>query len=422
MRKLILILLIASTASSLYGCKSGIKPSTSSNSTVNDEAIAKNETKEPEQAENSKDLEESKEHKTPEPTKQPETPNSSNSLKQELKQESEEEKQEKIEQPEQPKQQIQTEIKQEQKPEVSEPTETLPLEKENEAVLKEEKEEIEKVEEVEKVEEKEETEKIEEVKETKNELVDAMPKDVKDPYFDNYGSGKDAKGNLSNKKLSWYFNKNTNHQPPAAQKEFDIRQYDGYYLGDIENKIVYLTFDEGYENGNTEKILDVLKEKGVKATFFVTKSYIKANVELIKRMVEEEHIVGNHSVTHKSFPDLKDEEITSELEDTAEFFKETTGKEMPKVFRPPMGEYSARTLSLAKSLGYKTIFWSFAYKDWLVDEQPGKDVAYKTVMDNLHSGSIMLLHPVSTSNAEALPDIIDSIKKAGFKFGSLNDL
>jgi len=227
---------------------------------------------------------------------------------------------------------------------------------------------------------------------------------------------------LSNEKLGWYFNPNDEHIQPTASEKVDLGKYNAYYLGDADEKIIYFTFDEGYENGFSTKILDVLKEKNVKGAFFVTKSYINKNQELIKRMVEEGHVVGNHSVKHLSSPDLTDDELKAEIINTADYFKEVTGHEMPKVFRPPMGEYSERTLAVTQSLGYKTIFWSFAYKDWLTDNQPGKQVAYDTVMKRYHNGAILLLHAVSQSNTEALGDIIDSLREQGYTFGSLEDL
>jgi|GEM_PF-392404 len=241
------------------------------------------------------------------------------------------------------------------------------------------------------------------------------------PYSDNYGSPY-VDGALSNKKAGWYYNPNNEHQPPTASRDFDIRQFGGYYLGDIYAKNIYLTFDEGYENGYSALILDVLKEKGVKAAFFVTKPYIEEQTDLIKRMVNEGHLVGNHSVKHLSSPDLSDDEFVYELEETARYYKEVTGYEMKKYFRPPMGEYSARTLKLSQDLGYKTIFWSFAYKDWETDNQPGKNAAYDTIVSRMHNGSIVLLHAVSQSNTEALPDVIDKLKADGYVFRTLEEL
>ena len=228
---------------------------------------------------------------------------------------------------------------------------------------------------------------------------------------------------LSNKKIGWYFGANDTHDTPSSPREADyLDKYDAYYVGDTSQKAIYLTFDEGYENGYSSKILDVLKEKDVKAAFFVTKSYIASNQELIKRMVDEGHVVGNHSVRHLSSPDLSDDELKNELTETADYFKEVTGQEMPHVFRPPMGEFSERTLAVTQSLGYKTIFWSFAYRDWLVDEQPGKQAAYDKIMAHYHNGAIPLLHAVSQSNTEALGDVIDSLREKGYTFASLEDL
>ncbi len=231
----------------------------------------------------------------------------------------------------------------------------------------------------------------------------------------------DAKG-LSNEKLGWYFNPNDEHIKPTASEKVDLNKYNAYYVGTTDDKVIYLTFDEGYENGYSSKILDVLKEKNVPAAFFVTKSYIESNQDLIKRMVDEGHVVGNHSVRHLSSPDLTDDELRKEIKDTADYFKEVTGKDMPKVFRPPMGEYSERTLAVTQGLGYKTIFWSFAYRDWLTDDQPGKEAAYNTVMKRYHNGCITLLHAVSQSNTEALPDIIDSLRELGYEFKSLDEI
>jgi len=221
---------------------------------------------------------------------------------------------------------------------------------------------------------------------------------------------------------SWWFSRNTSKTPPSAQGEIDLSKYDAYYLGDTSSKKIYLTFDEGYENGCTPQILDILKENDVKAAFFVTKSYIKSEPEIVKRMAEEGHIVGNHSVTHPDMTTLTDDEVMQEILGCADYYNEVTGYDMPKFFRPPAGGYSVRTLEITKNLGYKTIFWSYAYKDWLVDEQPGRDVAYQNAMDYSHNGCIMLLHAVSTSNTEALDDILKDLKAQGFEFVSLEEL
>lgn len=221
----------------------------------------------------------------------------------------------------------------------------------------------------------------------------------------------------------WYFKRQDDkNQPPSAQQEIDLAQFSAYYLGDVSKKELYLTFDEGYENGFTEKILDVLLDKGVPAAFFVTKGYIEKNAELVVRMVAEGHVVGNHTVRHKSSPALSKDELAAELAGVAEAFSGLTGQNMPNFFRPPMGEYSEQVLAVAQQEGYHTIFWSFAYEDWLENKQPGAAAAHKKVMENLHNGEIMLLHAVSSSNAEALPSIIDAVREAGYEFKSLWEL
>ena len=225
-----------------------------------------------------------------------------------------------------------------------------------------------------------------------------------------------------NDSKSWWFNRNKSQTPPSAQRDICTLQYDAYYLGDVSQKIIYLTFDEGYEMGYTEKILDILKENEVKAAFFVTKPYIQSDPELVKRMVAEGHIVGNHSVTHPAMTTLSDEQILNELTGCAAYFKEVTGVDMPLFFRPPAGEYSIRTLEKTQAAGYKTIFWSFAYKDWVTDEQPGEQTAYNNIINYSHNGCIMLLHAVSKSNTEALDSAIKELKAEGYRFESLENL
>ncbi|HCT65402.1 MAG TPA: delta-lactam-biosynthetic de-N-acetylase [Lachnospiraceae bacterium] len=225
-----------------------------------------------------------------------------------------------------------------------------------------------------------------------------------------------------NDSKSWWFKRNKINTPPSAQNDICTMQYDAYYLGDVSQKVIYLTFDEGYEMGYTEHILDILKENDIKATFFVTKTYIESDPDLVKRMVVEGHTVGNHSVTHRDMSKLSDEEIVNELEGCSAYFKEVTGVDMPLFFRPPAGEYSIRTLKKTQELGYKTIFWSFAYKDWVTDEQPGKQTAYNNILKYSHNGCIMLLHAVSKSNTEALDSAIKALKVEGYRFESLENL
>jgi len=230
------------------------------------------------------------------------------------------------------------------------------------------------------------------------------------------------RSNISNARKDWYFVRNSNRLTPRVQTEIDLKKYGGYYIGDTKKKELYLTFDNGYENGLTAGILDTLKEKKVPAAFFVVKSYIDRNPELIKRMVNEGHLVCNHSNTHKNFPDLTGKQIEAELNETAKSFKTLTGKEMPRYFRPPSGVYSERVLAYLQDMDYKTIFWSSAYMDWDVRNQPGKAKAEQMIVDYTHNGAIILLHAISKSNAEALGDALDKLIEEGYVFKSLDDL
>lgn len=231
---------------------------------------------------------------------------------------------------------------------------------------------------------------------------------------------------LDNKLIPWGLKLNTNHTVPEvpAKVKALLDKYSGYYVGDISSKVIYLTFDEGYENGFTGQILDILKSNNVKAAFFVTKPYITQNKELIKRMVNEGHLVGNHSSKHPSMPSKTGDINVFNLEfsDTENAFKEVAGTEMPKFFRPPMGEFSEKSLYLTQRLGYKSIFWSFAHKDWEVNNQPGVDETINRVMTRSHNGEIMLLHAVSKTNTLALDSIIKELQSIGYRFGDLREI
>lgn len=185
-----------------------------------------------------------------------------------------------------------------------------------------------------------------------------------------------------------------------------------------------MTFDEGYENGYTNKILDVLKEKNVKAIFFVTSHYITYSPDTVKRIVAEGHVVGNHINHHYSMPSVtySKEVFNSEITDTENKFKELTKEDMPKFFRPPMGKYSINSLKKTNDLGYKSIFWSFAYKDWIIDNQPSEEVAIKKITQGVHPGCIMLLHAVSKTNTAVLKTVIQQIRADGYEFKPLTDL
>ncbi|SFC54035.1 delta-lactam-biosynthetic de-N-acetylase [Clostridium uliginosum] len=224
--------------------------------------------------------------------------------------------------------------------------------------------------------------------------------------------------------LNWYFvgkGKGNIAEGPKESLSF-LKENDAYFLGDASKKIIYLTFDEGYENGNTGKILDILKELKVPAAFFVVKPYIDKEPDLIKRMVDEGHLVCNHSSHHPSMAQIHDKEkFNSEFTQVEEAYKNLIGKDMPKYFRPPMGKYSKESLSMTKDLGYKSIFWSFAYKDWLVKNQPAESYAVEKITNGAHPGCIMLLHAVSSTNTKILEPVIKNLQSQGYEFKSLDE-
>ena len=191
--------------------------------------------------------------------------------------------------------------------------------------------------------------------------------------------------------------------------------YNAKAITEDEGKI-YLTFDQGYENGYTSQILDTLKEKNVKATFFVLQDYAEKNPELIRRMIDEGHTVGNHSVSHYCMASLSAEECREEIEGLHEYIKEEFGYEMTK-FRPPMGEFSELSLAVTQDCGYETVLWSYAYADWDVDNQPSEEEAFSKLTGAVHDGAIYLLHSVSSTNTEILPDFIDAVREKGYEFG-----
>ena len=202
-----------------------------------------------------------------------------------------------------------------------------------------------------------------------------------------------------------------------------LRQYDAAYLGDTREKVLYLTFDAGYENGCTEQVLDTLKKQQVRAAFFLVGNYIERNADLVRRMVEEGHIVGNHTMHHYDMSRLSGKETFSkELTDLEDLFRQTTGKELPKFYRPPQGVYSQDNLKMAKELGYKTVFWSLAYVDWLNDKQPTREEAFRKLLPRTHNGAVVLLHSTSKTNAEILDDLLTQWENLGYRFGTLEEL
>ena len=228
---------------------------------------------------------------------------------------------------------------------------------------------------------------------------------------------------LSNKTNAWGFVRKKDNAKPefASQYTKVLDDYEGIYVGNKDDKKIYLTFDEGYENGYTDDILDTLKEKDVEAVFFVTMPYVKQNKELVQRMIDEGHIVGNHTVNHPSMPEVTDDEkLKKEIMDLHNYVKENFNYEM-EFLRPPKGEYSERTVKISLDLGYKTVLWSSAYDDWDVNKQGRLDYARKMILNNLHNGCVMLLHAVSKDNTELLGEIIDEVRNRGYEFCSLEE-
>ncbi|MBQ3415724.1 MAG: polysaccharide deacetylase family protein [Clostridia bacterium] len=225
---------------------------------------------------------------------------------------------------------------------------------------------------------------------------------------------------LSNKLIGWGIKREENHnQPDVGNKNKEIlEKNNGICLGNKEKAYIYLTFDEGYEAGYTAQILDILKKNNVTATFFITSHYLNTEPELVKRMLDEGHIVGNHTVNHKSLPTLSDEKVKSEIMNLHKEIYEKFDYEM-KYIRPPKGEFSERTLYISNSLGYKTVMWSFAYCDWDENNQLNEEKAKEMIINNLHNGEIILLHGNSKTNTNILDSTIKYIKNQNYEFKSL---
>jgi peptidoglycan-N-acetylmuramic acid deacetylase len=218
------------------------------------------------------------------------------------------------------------------------------------------------------------------------------------------------------------------HKQPTVGSDISfVEKYDGYYLdkkhGDeCEDKVIYLTFDAGYENGNIERVLDTLKKENVTGAFFVLGNLIEKNTDLILRMFDEGHLVCNHTYSHKTMVGKGREEISAELSKLERSCYEKTGKTISKYYRPPEGKFDESSIRIIDDLGYKTIFWSFAYADWDNDRQMSHENAKKKILENIHNGEVMLLHPTSATNAEILGEIISELKNQGYRFGTLDEL
>ena len=208
---------------------------------------------------------------------------------------------------------------------------------------------------------------------------------------------------------------------PASSEE--LSRFNAAYLGNTKERVIYLTFDAGYENGCTAKILDILKKHQVPAAFFLVGNYMERNADLVRRMVEEGHIVGNHTMHHKDMSQISEKEaFVKELTDLEDLFRNITGKELPKYYRPPQGIYSQENLRMAKDLGYQTVFWSLAYVDWNNNDQPTPEEAFQKLLPRTHNGAVVLLHSTSETNAEILDELLTKWQEQGYTFASFDHL
>lgn len=223
---------------------------------------------------------------------------------------------------------------------------------------------------------------------------------------------------------NWGLSFQQDGEPPVANASFEeLKKYNAYYAEDTSEKILYLTFDAGFENGNTPAILDALKKHDVKATFFVVGTYIKDNPDLIKRIHEEGHLIGNHTYHHPDMSQIATKEsFHKELKDVETEYKNVVGEEMTKFYRPPQGKYNESNLQMAKDLGYHTFFWSLAYVDWYENDQPSKEEAFQKLLGRIHPGAIVLLHSTSKTNADILDELLTKWEEMGYKFASLETL
>ncbi len=227
----------------------------------------------------------------------------------------------------------------------------------------------------------------------------------------------------------WYVRRNACHKQPEIDavyqytEDYDCYYVDKRYCDTSEEKVLYLTFDVGYENGNTAKILNILKDEGVKGSFFVLSHLVMDNTDLVLRMANEGHIVCNHTSKHKNMTKIHSfEEFAEEILRLDRIYREKTGKEMAKIYRPPEGRISEENLKFLEKMGYKTVLWSFAYADWDDKKQPSPESAIEKIMSNTHNGAIFLFHPTSETNAKILGQCIQQWKSEGYRFATLDEL
>lgn len=223
---------------------------------------------------------------------------------------------------------------------------------------------------------------------------------------------------------NWGLSFQTEGQPPVANATADyLKQFHAYYAQETDEKVLYLTFDAGYENGNTPAILDALKKHNAPATFFLVGNYLSTSPDLVKRMVSEGHTVGNHTYHHPDMSKLSTKEaFAKELSDLETMYQEIIGQPMKKFYRPPQGKYSESNLQMANDLGYQTFFWSLAYVDWYEDKQPTKEEAFKKLLGRIHPGAIVLLHSTSKTNGAILDELLTKWEEMGYRFESLDQL
>ncbi len=231
----------------------------------------------------------------------------------------------------------------------------------------------------------------------------------------------------SNKAYNWYCKKNDKHEIPTLDTDFSfISKYGGYYADTDANesdKVIYLTFDAGYENGNIEKILDTLKKHNACGAFFILENLIVRNPSLVQRMASEGHLVCNHTAKHPDMTKITDcDTFAQQLYRLEKSYAELTGENMVKIYRPPEGRFSEQNLEFANKLGYKTVFWSFAYADWDNDKQMPADKALEKLLAHTHNGEILLLHPTSQTNAEILDSFLTTLENEGYRFACLTEL
>ena len=212
-------------------------------------------------------------------------------------------------------------------------------------------------------------------------------------------------------------------QPTGNVSAEELKKLDAYYVGNAQDKVIYLTFDCGYENGNMEPMLDALKKHNVSATFFVVGHFLETSPEIVKRMVAEGHTIGNHTYHHPDMSQIADAaSFEKEMSDVKSLYEEITDQEMVKYYRPPQGKYSQINLKMAQELGYQTFFWSLAYVDWYEDDQPSKEEAFDKLLGRIHPGAIVLLHSTSKTNAQILDELLSKWEEMGYTFGTLEEL